>query len=467
MKKKKYPLLENILITDVAAEGVALARVNDVVVFVPHVVPGDVVDVQINRKRSNYMEGFPVKIHTFSPDRIKPFCNHFGICGGCKWQILPYEKQLYYKTKQVTDVFTRIGKFAFPSVKPIIASDETVNYRNKLEFSCSNKRWLTEEDMKNRELLTNTDAIGFHVTGRFDKIIDITHCSLQKDPSNEIRNAAKEYACKQGLTFFDIRDHKGLLRSIIIRNSSIGELMVICSFFENDRKSILGLMEFLKNRFPQITSLHYVVNPKGNDTISDLEIICYSGKDYIVEKMEDLEFIIGPKSFYQTNSNQAYKLYKVAREFAGLSGNEVVYDLYTGTGTIAHFVAKNASKVIGIEYVDDAIEDAKKNSVANSITNTNFVSGDMKDVFTADFIQKNGIPDVIILDPPRAGVHQDVVTAILGCKPKVIVYVSCNPATQARDIALMSDQYKVTDIQPVDMFPHTHHVENVVRLIKK
>ena len=467
MKKKKFPILEKVLITDVAAEGVALARVNDMVVFVPHVIPGDVVDVQINRKRSNFQEGFPILFHEYSKDRIQPFCTHFGACGGCKWQILPYDKQLFYKAKQVKDVFERIGKLSFPEINPIKASANTEFYRNKLEFSFSNKRWLTNEDMEHRDSITDFNALGFHVTGKFDKIVDVTKCHLQADPSNGIRDEVKAYATEHNLTFFDIREHSGFLRSLIIRTASSGEVMVILSFYHENKKDRIALLEHLKAAFSTITSLMYVINGKGNDTIADLDIICYHGKDYILEEMEGLKFIVGPKSFYQTNSQQTYELYKIARDFADLTGSEVVYDLYTGTGTIANFVASKASKVIGVEYVPEAIEDAKKNSAFNGITNTSFVAGDMKDVFTQLFIDTNGHPDVIILDPPRAGIHEDVVRAILYCKPSRIVYVSCNPATQARDLAMLADEYEIKEVQPVDMFPHTHHVENVVKLVRK
>jgi len=458
---------ENVLVTDVAAEGVALARVNEMVVFIPGVIPGDVVDVQVVRKRSNFQEGVAVKFHEYSADRIKPFCSHFGLCGGCKWQVLPYEKQLYYKQKQVSDVFERIGKFSFPGVNGILASASTQFYRNKLEFTFSNKRWLTKDDMQRAEGQVNMNAVGFHVGGRFDKIVDVEKCYLQQDPSNQIRDAIRVYALENGLDFFDIKGHAGFLRTLIIRTASTGELMVILSFYHEDVDSRTALLTHLKDTFPAITSLMYVINPKGNDSISDLDIQLFHGKDHIIEEMEGLRFIVGPKSFYQTNSAQAFELYKVAREFAGLTGSEVVYDLYTGTGTIANFVAAKASKVVGIEYVPEAIEDAKKNAEFNKISNTVFVAGDMKDVLTRSFIDSQGHPDVVILDPPRAGVHEDVIKSILYCNPTTIVYVSCNPATQARDIALLAGNYAVTQVQPVDMFPHTHHVENVVKLVRK
>lgn len=467
MKKKKLPFYENVLITDVAAEGVALARVNELVVFVPNVIPGDRVDIQVVKKKKNFQEGIAVTIHEYSTDRVKPFCEHYGVCGGCKWQILPYSKQLFYKQKQVTDVFQRIGKLQFSEISPILGSAKTEWYRNKLEFSFSNKRWLTSEDMAHRDSITNFNALGFHVSGKFDKIVDINTCYLQQNPSNAIRNAIRTYALEHQLPFFDIKDHGGLMRSVFIRTASTGEIMVIVVFYQENKEQREGLLSFLKNEFPQITSLMYVINGKGNDTIADLDIQVFNGNDYIIEEMEGLKFIVGPKSFYQTNSEQAYELYKIARSFAGLTGQEVVYDLYTGTGTIANFVARNAQKVIGVEYVPEAIEDAKKNAAFNGLTNTMFVAGDMKDVFTAEFIDTNGHPDVIILDPPRAGIHEDVAKAILYCKPQRIVYVSCNPATQARDLALLADEYSIMAIQPVDMFPHTHHVENVVKLERK
>ncbi len=467
LKKKKLPFYENVLITDVAAEGVALARVNELVVFVPNVIPGDRVDIQVVKKKKNFQEGIAVTIHEYSTDRVKPFCEHYGVCGGCKWQILPYSKQLFYKQKQVTDVFQRIGKLQFSEISPILGSAKTEWYRNKLEFSFSNKRWLTSEDMAHRDSITNFNALGFHVSGKFDKIVDINTCYLQQNPSNAIRNAIRTYALEHQLPFFDIKDHGGLMRSVFIRTASTGEIMVIVVFYQENKEQREGLLSFLKNEFPQITSLMYVINGKGNDTIADLDIQVFNGNDYIIEEMEGLKFIVGPKSFYQTNSEQAYELYKIARSFAGLTGQEVVYDLYTGTGTIANFVARNAQKVIGVEYVPEAIEDAKKNAAFNGLTNTMFVAGDMKDVFTAEFIDTNGHPDVIILDPPRAGIHEDVAKAILYCKPQRIVYVSCNPATQARDLALLADEYSIMAIQPVDMFPHTHHVENVVKLERK
>lgn len=467
MRKKSLPRHEHVLVTDVAAEGVAIAHVGEMVVFVPGVVPGDIIDIQVIKKKKNYQEGIAVAFHEFSPDRIQPFCDHFGVCGGCKWQVLPYDKQLYYKQKQVVDVFQRIGKFSFPSIAPILGSEHTQMYRNKLEFSFSNKRWLTSNDMNNRDSITDMNALGFHVGGRFDKIVAIDKCLLQQDPSNQIRDAVRDYARDNQLEYFDIREHSGFLRSLIIRTASTGEIMVILSFYKEMKSERLALLDHLAAMFPSITSLMYVINPKGNDSISDLDILCYRGKDHIIEEMEGLKFMVGPKSFYQTNSAQAYELYKIAREYASLTGSEVVYDLYTGTGTIANFLASKARKVVGIEYVPEAIVDAKKNSDYNQITNTSFFAGDMKDVLTAPFIDANGHPDVIILDPPRAGIHEDVIKSILYCMPSRIVYVSCNPATQARDIALLSHMYDVVAVCPVDMFPHTHHVENVVKMVKK
>jgi len=466
-RRRKLPFYEKVEITAIAAEGKALARVNDIVVFVPNVIPGDIVDIQIVKKKKSYQEGKAVTFHVYSSLREKPFCSHFGICGGCKWQILPYSEQLKFKQQQVEDNFVRLGKFEIPEVLPILGSAKTEYYRNKLEFTFSNKRWLTQEDIDTQKEINDPNALGFHVPGRFDKIIDVEKCYLQADPSNDIRNFVKEYTVHKAYTFFDLREQHGLMRNIIIRTSTTEELMVIVIFFENKKEEINDVMEAVKNKFPEITSLQYIINEKKNDTITDQEVICYNGKDFIQEEMEGLKFKIGPKSFFQTNSVQAYELYKVARNYAGLTGNEIVYDLYTGTGTIANFVAKEAQKVVGIEYVPEAIEDAKLNSEQNNIDNTVFYAGDMKDILTASFIAENGQPDIIITDPPRAGMHKDVVDTILQCAPEKIVYVSCNPATQARDIQLMSEHYSVEKIQPVDMFPHTHHVENVVLMKKR
>ena len=469
-KKKELPLLEKVTITDVAAEGKAVAKVNELVIFVPYVVPGDVVDLQVKRKKNHYAEAVAVKFHEKSPLRTEPFCSHFGVCGGCKWQCLSYEEQLKYKQKQVFDNLTRIGKVELPEFRPILGSEKTRFYRNKLEFTFSNKRWLTEEEVKQDVKYDQMNAVGFHIPGAFDKVLAIDKCWLQDDISNQIRNAVRDYAYAHNFPFFDLRTQEGLLRNIMIRTSSTGELMVVlqCKVTDDEgRRKMEEILQFMADSFPQITSLMYVINNKCNDTIGDLDVEVFKGNDHIFEEMEGLRFKVGPKSFYQTNSDQAYNLYKVAREFAGLTGNELVYDLYTGTGTIANFVARKARKVVGIEYVPEAIEDAKVNSALNGIDNTLFYAGDMKDILTNDFIAEHGRPDVIITDPPRAGMHNDVIDVILAAEPKRIVYVSCNPATQARDLQLLDGKYKVTAVQPVDMFPHTHHVENVVQLERR
>ena len=469
-KKKELPLLEKVTITDVAAEGKAVAKVNELVIFVPYVVPGDIVDLQVKRKKNHYAEAVAVKFHEKSPLRTEPFCSHFGVCGGCKWQCLSYEEQLKYKQKQVFDNLTRIGKVELPEFRPILGSEKTRFYRNKLEFTFSNKRWLTEEEVKQDVKYDQMNAVGFHIPGAFDKVLAIDKCWLQDDISNQIRNAVRDYAYAHNFPFFDLRTQEGLLRNIMIRTSSTGELMVVlqCKVTDDEgRRKMEEILQFMADSFPQITSLMYVINNKCNDTIGDLDVEVFKGNDHIFEEMEGLRFKVGPKSFYQTNSEQAYNLYKVAREFAGLTGNELVYDLYTGTGTIANFVARQARKVVGIEYVPEAIKDAKVNSALNGIDNTLFYAGDMKDILTNDFIAKHGRPDVIITDPPRAGMHNDVIDVILAAEPKRIVYVSCNPATQARDLQLLDGKYKVTAVQPVDMFPHTHHVENVVQLERR
>lgn len=466
-KKKSLPILENIQITDCAAEGKSLARVNDMVVFVPFCVPGDIVDLQVRKKRHSYMEAEVIRFVEKSAVREEPFCEHFGVCGGCKWQNLPYDKQLEMKQRQVYEQLTRIGKVELPEFMPILGSRKIREYRNKLEFGCSNKRWMTREEIASGEPAGEMRAIGFHITGAFDKILPIHNCHLMDGLQNEIRNFIYQYAIDNDLTFFDLRQQTGLLRDVMVRNSNTGEWMVLVQFHydeEGDRERSLQLMEALADRFPQITSLLYVDNQKCNDTFGDLELTLYKGNDHIFEIMEGLRFKVGPKSFYQTNTDQAYHLYSVARQFAGLTGEEVVYDLYTGTGTIANFVARSAKKVVGIEYVPEAIEDAKVNSDINGIGNTLFFAGDMKDILTDDFIAGHGRPDVIITDPPRAGMHPDVVETILRAKPRRIVYVSCNPATQARDLQLLDRLYKVVAVQPVDMFPHTPHVENVVAL---
>ena len=466
-KKKPLPILENIQITDCAAEGKSLARVNDMVVFVPFCVPGDIVDLQVRKKRHSYMEAEVIRFVEKSAVREEPFCEHFGVCGGCKWQNLPYDKQLEMKQRQVYEQLTRIGKVELPEFMPILGSRKIREYRNKLEFGCSNKRWMTREEIASGEPAGEMRAIGFHITGAFDKILPIHNCHLMDGLQNEIRNFIYQYAIDNDLTFFDLRQQTGLLRDVMVRNSNTGEWMVLVQFHydvEGDRERSLQLMEALADRFPQITSLLYVDNQKCNDTFGDLELTLYKGNDHIFEIMEGLRFKVGPKSFYQTNTDQAYHLYSLARQFAGLTGEEVVYDLYTGTGTIANFVARSAKKVVGIEYVPEAIEDAKVNSDINGIGNTLFFAGDMKDILTDEFIAGHGRPDVIITDPPRAGMHPDVVETILRAKPRRIVYVSCNPATQARDLQLLDRLYKVVAVQPVDMFPHTPHVENVVAL---
>ena len=480
-KRKPLPLLENITIEAVAAEGKCITRVDDQVIFVPFCVPGDVVDLQVVKKKHKYCEAKVVRFIKKSDVRQEPMCEHFGICGGCKWQNLPYEEQIKAKQKQVEDQLTRIGKIELPEFRPIMGSVKTQEYRNKIEFGCSNKRWFTSEELaqlpqKEDDTTTSLkerhaqNAIGFHITGAFDKIYPIKKCWLMDDLCNEIRNFVFEYADSHNYTFYDLREQHGLLRDMMIRNSNTGEWMLVFQFHydeEGDEQRALELMQQVADKFPQITSLMYVDNQKGNDTINDLDLILFKGNDHIFELMEDLKFKVGPKSFYQTNTEQAYHLYCVAREFANLTGNELVYDLYTGTGTIANFVAHKAKKVIGIEYVPEAIEDAKVNSQVNNIENTLFYAGDMKDILTNDFIAQHGRPDVIITDPPRAGMHPDVVNVILNAAPNRIVYVSCNPATQARDLQLMDDHYKVAAVQPVDMFPHTPHVENVVLLEKR
>ena len=470
--KKPLPLLEGVKIEAVAAEGKCLFHWNDLVVFVPFCVPGDVCDVQIRRKKHSFAEGEVVRFIKYSNVRAIPFCQHFGVCGGCKWQNLPYEEQLKFKQQQVFDQLTRIGKIELPKFRPILGSVHTQAYRNKHDYGCANKRYLTKEQIQTlpndeSQSLKDVPAIGFHITGAFDKILPIEKCWLMDDLHNQIRNEVRDYAITHGLTFFDLRAQTGFLRDVIIRNSASGEWMVIIQFHYDEtggEQEAKALLQHIADRFPQITSLMYLDNQKCNDTIGDQDILVFKGEDHIFELMEDLKFKVGPKSFYQTNTEQAYHLYSVAREFAGLTGKELVYDLYTGTGTIANFVAKKARKVIGIEYVPEAIEDAKINSEINHIDNTLFFAGDMKDILTDDFIARYGRPDVIITDPPRAGMHSDVVKTILRAAPQRIVYVSCNPATQARDLQDLDIQYKVIEVQPVDMFPHTPHVENVVLL---
>lgn len=469
-KKKSLPVLENITITDYAAEGKALARVNELVVFVPFAVPGDVVDLQVRRKKHSYCEAEIIRFIKYSERRVKPFCLHFGTCGGCKWQNIPYDEQLRMKQKQVYDQLTRIGKVNLPEFNQILGSVKTQGYRNKLEFGCSNRRWLTQDEIASGSDFTQMNAVGFHITGAFDKILPIEKCWLMDDLQNKIRNAIRDYAYEHDIVFYDIRRQCGLLRDIMVRNSDTGEWMVLIQFhYEKDEDEVIAknLLQHIADSFPEITSLLYVNNQKGNDTFNDLNIEVFKGNDYIYETMDGLTFKVGAKSFYQTNTKQAYHLYSVVRDFANLTGNELVYDLYTGTGTIANFVSRYAKRVIGIEYVPEAIEDAKINSEINNISNTLFFAGDMKDILTESFISENGTPDIIITDPPRAGMHPDVVQTIIKTAPKRIVYVSCNPATQARDLSLLDNLYEVVAVQPVDMFPHTPHVENVVLLNRR
>lgn len=466
-KRKELPTIEGVKIHDVAAEGNAVARVDDMVVFIPFGAPGDVVDVKITKKKKSYAEGQIVRIVEPSPERVEPRCEHFTVCGGCRWQHLPYEVQLRCKRQQVVDAIDRIAKVEHPEVAPTKGSENIWEYRNKMEYTFSNRCWLTYEQLKSGEEFPNREAAGFHIPGAFDKVLDIRRCCLQDDFGNRLRLFIKQYGLDHGYSFYDLRANTGLLRTLMIRIMASGQIMAVMVFGEDDREKISSLLDAVRAEFPEITSLQYVINLKVNDSIADQEVVTHSGADYIEEEMEGLRFRIGPKSFYQTNSRQAYELYKVARDFAGLTGGELVYDLYTGTGTIANFVARDARKVIGIEYVADAIEDAKINSAVNGLTNTEFFAGDMKDVLNAEFIGRHGRPDVMIVDPPRAGMHSDVVDVILAAEPETIVYVSCNPATQARDLAMLDCKYRVTAVQPVDMFPHTQHVENVVKLVRR
>ncbi len=461
-------VFDHIKVLDAGAKGVSVAKAPDgKVIFIPNVVPGDVVDVQTFKKRKSFYEGKAVKFHEYSENRVEPICEHFGVCGGCKWQNMKYSQQLYYKQNEVKNHLQRIGKVALPEFEPILGSEKKFFYRNKMEFSFSNSRWLTEQEIEKTETLENRNALGFHIPKMWDKILDIQKCHLQEDPSNAIRNEVRDFANIHGLTFFNPRAHEGLLRTLMLRTASTGEIMVLIQFFENDKANRELLLDHLYEKFPQITSLQYVVNNKANDTLYDTDIKLYKGRDYILEEMEGLKFSINAKSFYQTNSDQAYELYKITRDFAGLTGDEIVYDLYTGTGTIAQFVSKKAKKVIGVESVPEAIADAKENAKRNNITNCDFFVGDMKVVFNENFIAQHGHPDVIITDPPRDGMHAAVIDQILKIAPNKIVYVSCNSATQARDLALMDETYKVTRVRPVDMFPQTHHVENVVLLEKR
>lgn len=466
-KRKELPVVENVEITGVAAEGKSIARVDDMVVFIPYGAPGDVVNIKLDKKKRSYAEAHIVDMVKPSPDRVTPACEHFGVCGGCKWQHIPYESQLRYKRDQVVDALTRIAKVEISEVNPTLGSKETFCYRNKLEYTFSCKCWITFEDLRSGREIADRNALGFHIPGAFDKVLDIKKCWLQDDLSNRIRLFVRQYALAKGYEFYDIKAQQGLMRTLMVRIASTGEVMLIVVFARPEQEKIDDLMGAIAAEFPEITSLLYVVNQKVNDTIADQEVITYRGRDYINEEMEGLQFRIGPKSFYQTNSLQAYELYKVARRMACLKPDDLVYDLYTGTGTIANFVARQVKKVVGIEYVPEAIADAKLNSEVNGIDNTIFFAGDMKDVLTDGFIAEHGRPDVMIIDPPRAGMHEDVVNVILNARPERIVYVSCNPATQARDLALMDSLYRVEEVQPVDMFPHTQHVENVVRMTRR
>lgn len=466
-KRKELPLLENVEIEAFAAEGKALARVDNLVVFVPFAAPGDVVDIRLSRKRKQYAEGRIVAFKRYSADRVEPFCSHFGVCGGCQWQHLPYPSQLKYKQQQVLDVLQRIAKIELPEARPILGSEKDRFYRNKLEYTFSNKRWRTLEEIQSGEEFKNSEALGFHIPGMFDKVLDIEKCFLQEDFSNRVRLSVKAFCLAHQMDFFDLKLQQGLMRNLIVRTTSTGQKMVIVVFFREETASREALLNHLLNEFPEITSLIYVINNKANDTIFDRETVVYQGSAYIVEKMEELQFIIGPKSFYQTNSEQAYRLYSLVREFAGLQGNELVYDLYTGTGTIANFLARQCRKVIGIEYIPEAIEDARANAELNGIKNTTFFAADVKDLLNNDFMAEQGRPDVLITDPPRAGMHGDVVKTILSAAPERVVYVSCNPSTQARDLSLMDNLYQVEALQAVDMFPHTQHVENVVLLKRR
>lgn len=466
-KRKELPLLENVEIEAFAAEGKALARVDNLVVFVPFAAPGDMVDIRLSRKRKQYAEGRIVAFKRYSADRVEPFCSHFGVCGGCQWQHLPYPSQLKYKQQQVLDVLQRIAKIELPEARPILGSEKDRFYRNKLEYTFSNKRWRTLEEIQSGEEFKNNEALGFHIPGMFDKVLDIEKCFLQEDFSNRVRLSVKAFCLAHQMDFFDLKLQQGLMRNLIVRTTSTGQKMVIVVFFREETASREALLNHLLNEFPEITSLIYVINNKANDTIFDRETVVYHGSAYIVEEMEGLQFIIGPKSFYQTNSEQAYRLYSLVREFAGLQGNELVYDLYTGTGTIANFLARQCRKVIGIEYIPEAIEDARANAELNGIKNTTFFAADVKDLLNNDFTAEQGRPDVLITDPPRAGMHGDVVKTILSAAPERVVYVSCNPSTQARDLSLMDNLYQVEALQAVDMFPHTRHVENVVLLKRR
>ena len=467
MSNKKLPILKQVTITDIAAQGKALARIDNFVTFVSNALPGDVVDIQITRRRKSYQEGYAVHFHLFSDKRETPFCEHFGICGGCRWQDLKYIHQLYYKQKEVTDIFTRIGEVDFEQVEPAIGSELEKFYRNKLEFTFANRRWLSKEEIRDQDKISNKKALGFHIRSKFDKILDLNSCWLQPEPSNSIRMSIRDFTADESFTYFDMINRGGLLRNLIIRTSLTGEVMAAIIFYENQPDTIDKILSHVRDTHSEITSLMYAVNSKANDSIYDLDFILFSGKDHIIEKMDNLEFRIGPKSFFQTNTSQGLVLYRLVKNYASLKGNEILYDLYTGTGTIAIFLAGHASKVIGIESVDEAVADAKVNSCANKITNTLFICGDMRKVLNEDLFKKEGYPDVIITDPPRAGMHPDVIKSILAASPAKIIYISCNPATQARDISILSTQYEVSKVQPIDMFPQTYHIENVALLTRK
>ena len=467
-RKKNHPFFENLEIVDIASNGLAVAKTEDKVIFVKDAIPGDRADIQVYKKRKGILEGRATTIRSFSTNRQEPICQHFGTCGGCKWQNMQYQAQLTFKQATVVNNLKKIGGIIPETIHPILPSQNNVMYRNKLEYTFSNKRWLTKEEISlNADETMDTNGLGFHIPGRFDKVLDIAQCHLQAEPSNAIRLAVKDFALKQGLSFFDIRKQHGLLRNLIIRNTTLGEVMVLVSFFENDTAAIEKTMAHIKSQFPEITSLLYVVNEKKNDTIFDLDIKTYHGKGHILEKLDCLQYQIGPKTFFQTNSAQATELYKAALKLAEFKGDEIVYDLYSGSGTIACFVAGSINKVIGLEYIPEAIEDAKANAKRNDIDNASFYAGDIKDLLSDEFVKENGKPQVIITDPPRAGMHKEVVEQIMKIQPEKIVYISCNAATQARDIALMATHYQVQAIQPVDMFPHTHHVENIALLLKK
>jgi 23S rRNA (uracil1939-C5)-methyltransferase len=467
VRKQKLTIIENVKITDIGSEGKAIAHIDNKVLFVPMLIPGDIADIKIVRKRKNWLEGIPVRINKYSSDRISAACEHFGVCGGCKWQHLPYRLQLIFKEKQVRDNLERIGKIDLPAPSPILGSPDEYLYRNKLEYTFSDSRWLTSGELKSGKKFERREALGFHIPGLFDKVLDIIKCHLQPEPTNIIRNAVREFTGKNGYRYYNLREQEGLLRNLIIRNTTDGQIMVIVVFHQEDTCKIEELLNFIREKFPEITSLMYIINPKKNDTINDLDVRLFHGIDHLTEIIGGLKFRVGPKSFYQTNTKQAAVLYDVVKKFSGLTGNELVYDLYTGTGTIACYVAGSALRVIGIEYVDEAVNDARLNAELNGVKNAFFFSGDIRQVLSENFFFENGRPDVIITDPPRAGMHRDVVDSIIKAAPRKIVYVSCNPATQARDIQLLSDYYSVSAYQPVDMFPHTNHVENVVLLTRK